>query len=416
MGKLRNAELLLLSLALLMAAFLRFYRLDSVPSGVFVDVAYNGLDIQEIFRGNLPIFFVHNNGREPLFIYFQAGLAAVVGLRPILFAFSSIFMGLLGTAASYRLSRAMFGRSVALIATALLGTSFWFLAINRIGLRSNSLPLFMAAAVYLLWRTLRTGRPSYAVLGGVALGLSQYTYSAARLLPPLFVLFCLADYRVALKRWRLLLVFAGIAFLCFLPEGLYFVQHKEELFLRVAQISTLTNDPSRRVPAQSPLDHIVRFEEMFFLDGDPSPLQNIPDQPVFWPPLAVFFVGGLLISIWRSLRIVSYRWLLLWVVVMSIPGAFTIDTPDSLRVLSLAPATFVIPAVGLAFVSSTLHLANLVDLGIAILLVLSPVQTFEAYFGRWANDPENLLCIGHAGVQGRCIHRPAAGPDNFPCT
>jgi 4-amino-4-deoxy-L-arabinose transferase-like glycosyltransferase len=112
------------------------------------DVAINGLDVRRIVAGERPIFFENNNGREPLFIYFQALLVAVAGSPPLVFTFSSAVMGLLSVATVYRLFRVQFGWPIAAITGLLLATSFWFVDISRMGLRTISLlPLGRHAAL-----------------------------------------------------------------------------------------------------------------------------------------------------------------------------------------------------------------------------------------------------------------------------
>ena len=88
----------LLILALLAAAFLRFWRLDSLPPGLYHDEAYYALDALSLLEGKtfpiyyegwelyaqdahaerpatptrLPILFEVNDGREPIHVYLLA--------------------------------------------------------------------------------------------------------------------------------------------------------------------------------------------------------------------------------------------------------------------------------------------------------------------------------------------------------
>ncbi|HEU0167866.1 MAG TPA: glycosyltransferase family 39 protein, partial [Chloroflexota bacterium] len=139
---------------LLAAAFLRLYKLDSLPPGMFIDVATNGLDIRNVLTlHQFPVFFPRNYGREALFIYFQAFLVAGAGMHPVVFTWSAVAMGMLTIALSYRLFDAMFGRWPALFGAALLAFSLWYVDLSRFGLRTNSLPPLLVATLYFLWRT-----------------------------------------------------------------------------------------------------------------------------------------------------------------------------------------------------------------------------------------------------------------------
>ncbi len=372
---------------LLVAAFFRLYRLDALPPGMFIDVATNGLDIQDVLNGHLPVFFERNYGREALFIYFQALLVAGAGPHPIVFAFSAAAMGMLTTALSCRLFSAMFGWRVALLASSLLAVSFWFVALSRFGLRTMSLPPLLVATLYLLWRTLRTGRRRYAVLGGVALGLSLYTYIASRLLPLLVVLICLAEWRLAHKRWRELALLVAVSLAVFAPEGAYFVRHRQELLLRGAQVSVFNPTPEAEGSHDTPLQSVLNTAGMFFVRGDENVRHNIPHRPVFDPLLAAFFVAGLGLSVWRARSDARFRWPLLWLVVMCLPSALSHESPNSFRVVSAAPAAFFFPGLSLAELVRRwagrqlgLRLAGLV-------VAASAGVTLFLYFDRWAQDP-----------------------------
>src|SRR5581483_11776725 len=151
----------------LLAALLRLYQLDILPPGMYSDVATNGLDVRDVLAGHLRIFFPANNGREALFIYLQALLVAGAGIHPYVFSFAAVVMGMLSVALGVRFFSELFGAWPGLAAQALLATSFWSLVLSRLGLRAVSVPAFVLASLYLLWRLLRTGRARYAWLGGI---------------------------------------------------------------------------------------------------------------------------------------------------------------------------------------------------------------------------------------------------------
>ena len=68
-----------LALAIVAIAFaLRVYRLPELPPGLFGDEAWNLVDIIEMGEtGRNPLFFAKNAGREPVFTYLQAAMAAL---------------------------------------------------------------------------------------------------------------------------------------------------------------------------------------------------------------------------------------------------------------------------------------------------------------------------------------------------
>ena len=93
---------------LLLAAFLRFWQLDTLPPGLYHDEAYNGLDALSLLDGKTfpqfyegwelyaadahaqrtaeetryPLFFEGNYGREPLHVYLMALSVSLFGATP----------------------------------------------------------------------------------------------------------------------------------------------------------------------------------------------------------------------------------------------------------------------------------------------------------------------------------------------
>jgi 4-amino-4-deoxy-L-arabinose transferase-like glycosyltransferase len=104
----RVIHILSLFLILLLASVFRFWRLDSVPPGLYHDEAYNGLDALSLVQGKTfpqfyegwelyaqdahaerppnetrwPVFFEGNFGREPLHIYLMALAIKLLGPTP----------------------------------------------------------------------------------------------------------------------------------------------------------------------------------------------------------------------------------------------------------------------------------------------------------------------------------------------
>lgn len=381
------AEVATVALVLLVSAFFRLFELDRLPPGLFNDIGINGLDVRRVLAGERPIFFENNYGREALFIYFQTLLVAVAGGHPAVFAFSAACMGLLTVAITYRLYKAVFSWQVAALAAFLLGASFWFVDISRFGLRSISLPPLLAATLFLLWRTLESGRWRYAVLGGVALGLTQYTYVAARLVPILVVLLCLASWRQALGRRRQLAVLALVALATFAPEGVYFIQHSDVAFLRPSQASVFNPNPEVEGTRNTPLQSFLNTAGMFFVRGDENPRHNLPNRPVFDPFFAVLFVAGLGLAAARAVRQPGYRWPLIWLPIMVLPSALSHESPNMFRAVSAAPAVFFFPALALERVSSVLPWHWLRFLVTAAVISIPAATTFQLYFRDWAQDP-----------------------------
>jgi 4-amino-4-deoxy-L-arabinose transferase-like glycosyltransferase len=394
--------------------FLRWFRLSSVPSGALYDEAYNGLDVLRIIDGARPVFLPANSGREVLFIYLQALSVSWFGPTDWPLRVPAAVVGSLTIPLSYLLIARMYNRRVALLTSAWLAISLWHVMFSRIGLRTIILPLFGAAAFYCLWRGLDAvwtteerspgppfkARPTtgfgWFALAGVALGLSLYTYTSARFLP-LVVLAFAGCLMLAHRRlfWRALPGFVlagGLTVLIFVPEGFYFLRHPQDFVFRTNAVSVFNPNLNHGDTTSTLIHAVSRSLGMFSFQGDGTWERNIPYRPIFDPVSSAFLVLGLLLTL-RALRDPRAAFLLLWLVIMVLPSAISVlDTPNFLRVTGMIPALFVLPSLGVDWLWSLWDHRTGTGLRRIPLFIVSAgflvgtYQTYESYFGVWAND------------------------------
>lgn len=354
----RQREWIALTVILLLAAGLRLWRLGSVPPGLSHDEVANWLIAHDILDGNHAIYFTAAYGHEPLYQYAQAATVALFGDHWLALRWPSVAFGLLGITATYILIRRLFGAHVALLTAAGLGVGFWPLFYARVAYRAILLPFTAALSTYFLARVIPqpsrglTRRPGHrsvhVLLAGLFLGLSVYTYPAARILP--FILAAAVVYarlvRPALSiPWsRILLVFLAGATIS-APLWLWLAAHPGAEY-RVAEV-------------REPLDRLLSWDlslawqnlianlKFFTIHGDPWARYNIPGRPVFAEPVgAVLFIAGVLIALWRW-REPRHGLLLIWLIGSLAPSVVTSDPPSSIRSILGLVVTFVFPALAL---------------------------------------------------------------------
>lgn len=400
----RYHALAFMVLALLVAAALRLPDLANIPPGVHYDEAAYGLNAGDIgLRGDRPIFIPAFTGREPLYLYLAGGMARALGNTLFALRLTSAFVGLLTIAATYWLGREMLAdRRVALLAAALLAVSFWHLLFSRLGFRVISQPLLQTLAVAALFRGLRGGRWSWLWVAGLLIGLSAYTYLAARLFPVLLgfaLLPLLLDPDTRRLRARQLLLVALVAFLTALPLLAYFYYNPAAFWVRIGQVA----------PGEDSLnlsESLLRSLGMFFLRGDPYLRFNLPGRPLF-----DFVTGGLLLVGWLfcllRYRRLPYDWqraavllLLLAPLVMILPTALAVNeiVPSNLRAMGLIPFIFFLPPVGLIALLRDVErrfgrppLTRTVSIILLFILLAGGVLVRHRYFDQWAMQPELLL-------------------------
>jgi 4-amino-4-deoxy-L-arabinose transferase-like glycosyltransferase len=411
---------LLLIGVVLLAAFLRLYRIDSLPPSAGYDQAEYGLDALAILDGERPVFLPANFGREPLFSYLVAISFLFLSDRTTAIYVASAVVGILTVPAVYLVADEMFsseegsfsrwGGLLAALATAIC---HWHLSWSRLGMRVILVPLFASLVMYFLWRGLRVGSRWAFAASGFFLGLSLYTYQAARIFPVL-VLFCFACSawaRRSLSRRDLLglALVAGVAVIVFAPLGYYFLSHPGSASQRVEQTLRVDSSQGLLMQARALLDQVVQVVSAFGIDGDWDPRVTIPGRPALSPFLASMFLLGLGVSLWR-LKKPPHAALLSWLVLMSLPAVLARYGAATKRALGALPAVAMLIAVGslvpycvLRWVvmrrlaSGSRVLSGLLLLVVGAGFACTTGVTYRDYFLSWGQN-ENLFIHFEAGV------------------
>lgn len=386
------------ALILALAAALRLYRLDSVPPGLTHDEANNVHDATLILHGVRPFYFPVAQGKEPLYSYSVALVMTIAGSSPFAMRLASALWGLLLVILSYVWAERAFNRSVALWTAAGLALSFWGVSTSRVGLRAIALPVLFVAAILTSRLTDRqtSGDSSpqhlfaHALLAGLLLGLTFYTYLAARVMPAIPLLFGLYLFCGARDRWRqcwrgwlvMLIVAAGVA----VPLFLYLQAHPSAE-IRVGQLDR----PLRAFlngNLAPLLGNVLQALRAFSFQGDGFIPYNLPGRSILDPLMSVLFYVGLVIAL-RRWRDPAHAFALLWLVVGFFPALATGVDAVHLRAIGAQPVLFVFPALTLESLRSIrisrLRLSWLIG-GSALLLVA--FLTVRDYFVRWPDDPD----------------------------
>ncbi len=375
---------------MLAGAFLLTFRLTEFPPGLHVDAAVEGFNVLSVLQGHLAVFFPINMGHGAAYVYFEAAMMALAGTHRLTYGFAGFAIAMLGIALTIRFFKLLFGLPVALLSGALMATSLWVIFISRIGVWQTTMPAATVAPLYFLWRTYKFGRRRDAVLGGLALGLSQYAYYAIRFLPLLVLFLFAADLVRSGRRVGRLMQFVFVSLLVFLPEGIYFARHPDVVVSRPEQVTIFS--PNVAQTASNIVAGVRSTAGMFFVLGDYRPWQSIPYHPVFDPLLAGLFCLGLLLALlrWRDVRC---RWILLWLFVMLLPTVLTSDPPSNFRAYGAAPVTFVFPALAMVWLWERLRWPSIGIILAALLMVVEGYLSFDLYFQKWGKTDQASIAF-----------------------
>jgi 4-amino-4-deoxy-L-arabinose transferase-like glycosyltransferase len=407
-GPILRREWWLLAALSVLALLLRLAFLYSAPPGVRFDELVNIKIAERLYAGERPIYFQEAWGHEPLYHYLHAAGMLLLGRTVLGLRIVSILFGVLGTLSAYLIFRSLFGPGTALVAAALLTTSFWSLLYSRFADRHISLPMWIGLAAYCYWRGLyapagrRARSTLWFALGGLCMGAMLYTYFASRVVPVLFAAFtiylALLHRHLLRGRWLGLGAFFVLPLLMVIPMAAYLHQHPE-LEQRLGQVGAQLLASLRAADLRPLLSTVLNTLKMFSVQGDPEWLYNISGRPVFEPLTAALFYAGTLISLWRW-RDPRYAFVLLWLAVGLTPTMLSWPAGSLGHSIAAQPVTFVFPALAL---SSLWRWASGVASGrsggkrwirvacwgfTALALLLFAVQNEYDYYRRWPQSPE----------------------------
>jgi 4-amino-4-deoxy-L-arabinose transferase-like glycosyltransferase len=439
----RRTELAVVTLILLAAAGLRIAGLNDVPPGWRDDeVVETAVHAQLVLDGNFPIYFPQAEGHEPLYHYLSAALIALAGRSLFTVRLLSVFFGLIGLAALYRLARQWFGAGPARLAAAALAVSFWGLMYARFKVRHVSEVGFMLLAFYFCLTPVfksEIGRPKPALrnlkslTAGFGLRASPFALYAG-----LWLAACLYTYYAARAAPVILLAFA--AYLLLFHRGIFRAQWRSfaltfalSAALAAPLAWAIANTPGgeeRLRVVGRPLFDLLRGDvagawynttttlRLFAFTGDPEYLYNIPRRPVFEALGAALFLAGVTVSLWRW-RQPRHAFLLLWLMGGLAPAFASVPAASLGHTIAAQPVMYLLPAVGLSAVGEGLRRVHpnaargALGIGAILFLGVTAARDLPDYFVRWPALPE-VRYLYRADLHAAAAHlnaHPPASPD-----
>lgn len=294
-------KLKLLGLIFLLGLFLRLFQLGYVPGGFTPDEASQGYSAYSLLKTgkdewglSWPItsFRAFNDYRAPLQTYLIIPSIAIFGLNEFGVRFPSAIFGSLAIIFVYFLAKKLFPKSenIGLWAAFFLAISPWNIQFSRMALEANFSSFFFTGG--LLFFLIALEKPRYYILSAILWGFDLYSYLAAKIFIPLFVLgllFVFRDKILKLKKHLLaflliLGVFAAPLYLdAFFGPGN--IRGKDVI---ITNFSSENISQISKVQYQSPLNIIspklTRIFENKFVFTENAFIQNYLSylSPAFW--------------------------------------------------------------------------------------------------------------------------------------
>lgn len=191
----------LLVIILLVASFLRLWKLSGVPVSLFgdeLDVGYHAYSIlktgKDYYGNSWPIHF-HSiaEWRTPLYLYSTVPTVAIFGITPLGVRLPAAIFGILSVWVLYLLAKQISEEKVALLAAAVMAINPWALQYSRAGFEATLVLLLLLLGLHLFLKSLSS--PRWLWLSAACFGLTPWVYSTAKLFTPMLLLFLFITWR-----------------------------------------------------------------------------------------------------------------------------------------------------------------------------------------------------------------------------
>jgi len=409
---------LFLFLILIVGFFFRFWRLESLPPGVYPDEAINGNDALKTLQiGDFKFFYPENNGREGVFIWLLATSFYLFGPSVWSLKFIPALTGLLTVFGLFLLTKELFSfksekenERLALFSALFISVSFWHVNFSRIGFRAILLPAVLSFSFYFLWKGLhnlsRKNEKDHIsfFLSGAIFGIGFYTYASFRMAVFLLGIVLATEGMFYLKQKKIkLFLSSSLAFifgllLIALPLGIHFLNNPQYFVGRASQVFFF-NQPD---PLKALVESIVLHLGMFNFYGDQNWRHNLPSSPQLCIPVGILFLIGLAVSLKSFFRSINKKdwhafnlnlFLFGWFGIMLSPGFLTAEgIPHALRTIGVIPVTYIFASIGLLEIWKRLkrRINNEKTLRIIVLFFLVSIIILQGYkyFIKWGESQE----------------------------
>ncbi len=340
-----------------LAVTLRVINLREIPWILTGDEGAMGLEAVRVLQGQQVNPFSTGWMSHPtLYFYVQALFLRLLGQSISTLRLTSALVGAFTVPITYLLARRSFGTTVARISALFMAGYHVHIHYSRLALNNVWVTLAAVLTLLCLWQGLQTRQSWLCALGGIAMGLGQYTYFGARLLPIVVVTWLLylnfipkSAKGMLSGNGKRVLVFWLAFLLTIFPLAWFFLEHGHALTTRVERVGIFGSeginpaDNGYLIPLATNLFdsllafNYVRDRSIFY--GPPLPLLH-------WLSGIAFVLGTAQVILRR--REPGYGLLLIWLLGTILFGGMLMNhPPESSRLLFAAPAAAILVALGL---------------------------------------------------------------------
>lgn len=381
--KTKTAKITIFVFIILLAIFLRFYKLNTYPA-LNADEASNAYDAYSLIRTGMdqhgrswPVSFQSFNDFKPgLFVYLTIPFVKILGLNEWSVRLPGAIAGILTIIVLYYFIKELFADDkFALVGSFLLAISPWHTQFSRGGWEVNVATLLILSGFLLLFKSLRPGinknLTNYMILGTVLLVLSLYTYHATRIVAPLLAVCIFLIYRtgfIKILKPIFISIFIGLILLIPLLKdltapGAFSRAAGVGLFADSGPLNRINEQRGEHVNINSLTAKLIHNKgvnyslaflnnyfthfngEFLFMSGDSIERNKVPETGEMYLFDILLLASGFIL-IFKN---INKEWLFIicWLIIAPVASALTFQSPSALRSQNMVIPLLIICSKGL---------------------------------------------------------------------
>ncbi|MEK7565583.1 MAG: phospholipid carrier-dependent glycosyltransferase [Patescibacteria group bacterium] len=361
---------LILASIILLAAFLRLYRLGEISPSLDWDEASLGWNAYSILKTGTdeygkawPVSIrSFNDYKPPLYVYAAVPSIAIFGLNEFAVRFPSALAGILTVLLTFFLVKELTrNRLLSYCVTALLAISPWSIQFSRGAFEANFALFFFVLGAYLLLK--------FPLLSVFPFALSIYSYHSPRLVIPVFLfLYFILNFKTLILKWKSLILYSIVFILLLYPLARN-TFHVGSVTARLNSVKLVSS------PGEFINNYFSHYNfDFLFLNADGNPRHHIPDFGLLYLIEAPFLITGFYYLVKNRPSWLPF--LVSWLIAAPVASSIVIDAPHAIRSLLFLPTFQIITAYGLINLSKR----KLLVFGFLILVFGNFLWYFHQYF------------------------------------
>lgn len=383
---------------IILATFLRIYKLDQVPVSLNWDEAsygYNAYTIanwgKDEWGKSFPLVFTSfHDDKHPIIVYITAIFVKVFDLSDFSARFPTALFGVLNVWLIYLLAKQLFKQnSVALFAALFIAVSPYNIHLSRGLWESNFALFFYMLSLYLFFKALEN-KPKLFPISFISFGLSFFSVHASKIVvPPTALLLAMLYFKNIFYNKKyfiisLLSIMLLIALTLYDLRILGLSRIGQTKFSNEKIMSTelykKTNFYYAGLLEIAFSQYKLHFTpEYLFISGDQNPRNSPKKFGEFYMTDALFLIVGLISLLWLRSKITLI--IICWFLLAPFPSSLVAGAPSANRALFMMGSLPLIAALGAGRILDWFRgKAKLVVLAIVLVILSTQVFSFLDYY------------------------------------